>query len=85
MSHQVAKYTVSVFGDTYTLVSDEPREHILDVAATVDLLMQEIAQKSNCDDGKRVAVLAALKLAAGLREQQYRLMRIINDELPVDL
>lgn len=62
MNKETKKYTVNIFGDQYVLVSNEPQDHIMTVAATVDALMRDIAETSNLSDGKKVAVLAALQI-----------------------
>ena len=60
---EIRNYSVIIFQDTYTIRSDEPQEQVLQAAAHVDALMQEIAQKGGSADGKKIAVLAALRLA----------------------
>lgn len=60
----VKQYKVTIFGDHYSLMSDESEETILKVASFVDTMMKEIAEKSKLQDGKKVAVLAALKAAS---------------------
>lgn len=59
-------YKVSIFDDHYFLVSDEPHEHIAQAAVLVDSLMKEIADKSSSMDTKKVAVLAALRIASSV-------------------
>jgi len=59
-------YKVTIFGCTYTLVSDESEAHILQSAELVDTLMKEIATKSKIADSSKVAVLAALRVASKL-------------------
>jgi cell division protein ZapA (FtsZ GTPase activity inhibitor) len=61
------KCKISVFGESYTLVSDEPEEHIIVAAQSVDDLMRSIAEKSGISDTKRIAVLAALQLASNIK------------------
>ncbi len=60
---EIRNYSVVIFQDTYAIRSDEPHEQVLQAAAHVDALMQEIAQKSGGADVKKIAVLAALRLA----------------------
>lgn len=64
MSPEVKKYNVSVFNQTYSLVSDEEESVIVDAANRVDSLMKEISSRGI--DSKKAAVLAALKIAIDL-------------------
>ncbi len=57
------KYKVSIFGESYTLVSDEREEHVLLSAQQIDCLMRDLAEKTGLADTKRIAVLAALQVA----------------------
>jgi cell division protein ZapA (FtsZ GTPase activity inhibitor) len=66
-------YKVTILGEQYTLVSDQTEEQVLSVAASVDVLMQEIMQATRGVDRKRVAVLAALRLASKVHEMQVSL------------
>lgn len=59
-------YKVTIFGDQYTLMSDESEQHVVQAAAIVDAIMKEIAQKSKISDPKKYAVFAALQLASKL-------------------
>jgi cell division protein ZapA (FtsZ GTPase activity inhibitor) len=68
MNDNKKKYQVSIFGENYILVSDEPEAVVVQAAQRVDLFMQEIAHKlgvsGNRDAGARqCAILAALRLA----------------------
>ncbi len=63
---EIRNYSVIIYQDTYVIRSDEPQERVLQAAAKVDMLMQDIAQKSGSTDGKKIAVLAALQLANAL-------------------
>lgn len=55
---------VHIFGDEYSLMSDESSEHIVQAAQVVDSLMREISEKSAALNEKKVAVLAALRMAS---------------------
>jgi len=66
MNKEKKKYNVTIFGDPYVLVSNDAPEHIMSVAARVDVLMQDIAQAATISDKKKVAVLAALQMAERL-------------------
>lgn len=60
---EIRNYSVVIFQDTYAIRSDEPQELVVRAASQVDALMHDIAQKSGSTDGKKIAVLAALRLA----------------------
>lgn len=57
-------YKFMIFGNEYSLVSDEERTRVERAANAVDLLMTELANRSGLTDHKRLAVLAALQLAS---------------------
>ncbi len=63
MKHEVKKYTVSIFGDTYTLLSDESEVNVLKAALQVDELIKEVVQKMPSLSNYNVAILVGLKLA----------------------
>ena len=79
----IKKYKVSLFGETYTIISDEAEEHILRCVNQVDCLMRSITDSMNVTDGKKAAVLAALQLASKLHstETQYQLKHLEHDKL----
>lgn len=60
------KLKIDIFNDQYSLISDEKEGDVLKAAFMVDKLMREIAEKSNLRDDKKVAVLAALRIASKL-------------------
>ena len=55
-------YKVSIFGDQYTIRTDESSDLIVKAASLVDSTMKEIAGVSSLDT-KSIAVLAALRIA----------------------
>lgn len=63
-SSQVKKYKITIAGESYFLVSDEPEERVRGVARFVDNQMKAIAQMGHSDDLKRVAVLVAMQCAS---------------------
>ena len=76
----VKRYKVTIGGESYFLVSDEPEEHIRKVAEFVD---QHIREGAQADDIKRVAVLIAMQCASKMllsteRMEQYT---AANDKL----
>jgi len=60
----VKKYKITIGGESYFLVSDEPEDRVRAVAALVDAQMRSIAHQGHSDDPKRVAVLVALQCAS---------------------
>ena len=55
---------VTILGNEYSLVSNEPEEHVINSADVVDSIMKEIVNGSKITDGRHVATLAALRLAS---------------------
>ncbi len=60
----VKKFKITIGGESYFLVSDEPEERVLMVARLVDSQMRTIGQLGHSDDPKRVAVLVAMQCAS---------------------
>lgn len=64
MKQEMKKYTVTIVGQTYTLLGDESEVDVIRAASKVDSFMKEIVQKSShTNNNYNGAVLAALKLA----------------------
>ncbi len=82
----MAEYTVAIFGESYTLRSDESSERLLDAVSLVDETMKEVA-RSSTRDVKSIAVLAALRIACQANESRVHvescreLAVFIDDEL----
>lgn len=66
MNIEKNKLKVEIFNEQYSLISDEKEADILKASLMVDALMREIADKSNLNDEKKIAVLAALRMASKL-------------------
>jgi len=66
MMDKAKNYQVRIFDDSYSLLSDESENHVAQSAALVDSLMKEIADKSSISDQKKIAILAALRMASKL-------------------
>lgn len=73
MNNELKSFKVTIFGNQYTLVSDEPQATILEAAATLDALMQELAGKYTLQNAQTIAILAALKSMSNARELQVTL------------
>lgn len=85
LDSELKKYRARIFGDTYSIVSDEKEMLILESVKIVDNLMRDIADATDSVDAKKIAVLTALKLAIRavnievIMEQEKRLSsRIMN-------
>ena len=85
MDSELKKYRARIFGDTYSIVSDEKETLILEAVKIVDGIMRDIADASQIADPKKIAVLTALKIAArslnfeAVMEHEKRLSsRIMN-------
>ncbi len=66
--------TVSIFGKEYTLRGAADADYVREVAAFVDLRMNEVARGTSVASTARVAILAAVNIADELlREQRRRL------------
>jgi cell division protein ZapA (FtsZ GTPase activity inhibitor) len=66
MNIEKRKLKIEIFNDQYSLVSDEKEADVLKASLIVDKLMREIADRSSLQDEKKIAVLAALKIASKL-------------------
>lgn len=59
---------MTIAGESYFLVSDEPEERINRVAQYVDDNMRRIAQMGHADDPQRLAILVALQSTSKMME-----------------
>lgn len=59
-------FKVSIFGEVYSLMSNESDQHLLEASRRVDHMMKEIAEMTGIQDAKRLAVLVALRLASSM-------------------
>ena len=79
-------YKVSIFGDQYTVKTDESGDLIVKAADLVDSTMKEIARASTLDV-KSIAVLAALRIAHQMMSSEQNqatheaLIHLIDQEL----
>lgn len=74
MSKILKKYKARIFGEVYTIVSDEDDGFVLDVVHKVDFLMKDLASKPTMmGDAKKIAVLIALKTTEELLSLQQEL------------
>ncbi|MEX0672175.1 MAG: cell division protein ZapA [Candidatus Babeliales bacterium] len=90
MNKELKKYTVTILGEPFSLVTDEEQEHVVKAAALADSTLQEIKSQVSLADSRKVATLAILQLASKyihLQDQQekdnrihQRLIEIIDQE-----
>jgi cell division protein ZapA (FtsZ GTPase activity inhibitor) len=59
--NQTKQVKVSIFGELYSFISDEPEARVLEAARKVDMLMRELAGKGSQPDLKKIAVLIAVQ------------------------
>ena len=59
---------MTIAGESYFLVSDEPEARINQVAQYVDDHMRRIAQMGHADDPQRLAILVALQTTSKMME-----------------
>ena len=69
-------YKVSIFGETYSLLSDESDAYVTQAAQLIDSYMKEVAGKlspqTHTAQAKKCAVLAALRVAIILLKEKGR-------------
>ena len=73
MKNEKKSYRVQIFGDEYTVISDEPENQVIQAATLIDSLMHEIIQNAQLTDPKKIAVLAALRVASKLLDCEQSL------------
>jgi cell division protein ZapA (FtsZ GTPase activity inhibitor) len=85
MNTEAKKYTLTILGQAYTVITDEPELLVVNAARLLDSLMKEIAQKAKNIDGQKVAVLAALQCASKLLACQALQENVSKRELELIL
>lgn len=73
MKNEPKKYKLNIFGESYTLVSDEAESHVTAAAQVVDDLMTTMAKSFGSQDGKKLAVLVALQLSSQLLQAKSQM------------
>jgi cell division protein ZapA (FtsZ GTPase activity inhibitor) len=68
MMREKQRYTVSILGATYDVVSDEESEIVWAVVHKVDALLQDISARTKSSDVQSTAIFAALMLATELNK-----------------
>ncbi len=85
------KCKVSIYNETYSLVSDEAENHIHESAELVDRLLREAIEANPLADTHHTLVLIALRLASKFikldfeaeysKKNQKKVLDLINQEL----
>ena len=83
IDNMVKSYQLEIFGDTYTLLSDESEQHVIKSAQMVDKYMKEIADKVTSTNLQRIAVLAAVRIASMLlyKERELEEQKFHEEEI----
>jgi cell division protein ZapA len=94
MSKELKKYTVSILDEPFSLVTDEPEEHVRQAAAFADKMLQEIKHSAPTADSRKIAILGILQLAskyliaqdkASVQNNMHqKLIQLIDQELSVE-
>ncbi len=66
MTKDAKKYKITIFGDSFTIVTDESEEHIMHAALRVETQMKELAERLGATDVKRLAMLASFQIVSKL-------------------
>ena len=77
---ELKKQTITIFDDSYTIVSDEPEEVFSQAVSLIDTLMTKISLQSKIADKKRVAVLSALHMAVRVKNLEVELASLKDKE-----
>jgi cell division protein ZapA (FtsZ GTPase activity inhibitor) len=65
---EAKRFDIQLYGESYSIISDESEDKVFEVAKQVDDLMNLIARRTGLSDVKKIAVLTALKLATNKNE-----------------
>lgn len=71
--NEAKNYIVRILNDQYTLCSDESEEHITQSSDLVNLFIRDIIDRNKQMEHKKVAVLAALRMASRLLQMEAEL------------
>lgn len=72
---------VDIFGESYSLKTDAPEEQVQEIVKMVNDKMQLLAQGKSVINAKKLAVWAALDLAAELHELRGSYDRLLAEAL----
>ena len=69
--------SVKIYNETYALTTDAPAKKVLEIAALVDRKMTSLAEQKKNAAPEKLAVWAALDLAAELVELRERYEKLL--------
>ena len=69
---------VTIAGELYSLLSDEPEDQVQSAADEVDTLMGDIARRSGIIDTRKIAVLAALQCVSQKRITEKKILSSLD-------
>jgi len=73
MKSETKQYKVMILDREYSIISDEPEEHIMAAAALVDETMRSISPEPLRIDQQQLAVLSSLQLASKVLNAKQQL------------
>lgn len=79
MSEELRSIRVSIFGREYNIRGGSDSEYIKTVAAHVDSVMRDIADKTGSLSSGRVAILAALNIADEMFKERQSFNEFANE------
>ena len=80
MSEESRSIRVSIFGRDYNVKGGSDEEYIKTLAAHVDSIMRDVAERTGALSSGRVAILAALNIADEMHKERQH-FREFADEL----
>ena len=69
MMKEIKKLKVNIFGESYSISTDENEEDVQQAVEMVNTLIKDITAKTNFRDNFKVVVLVALQLASRLNKK----------------
>ena len=78
--NNLKKVKVSIFGSSYTLISDENQEAIHKAAALVDSMMKDTSKACQSNDIKSLLTLVSINLASKLIFQEEENLKILDTQ-----
>ena len=79
MSEEIGSIKVSIFGRDYNIRGGSDSEYIRKLAAHVDSVMRDIADKTGSLSSGRVAILAALNIADEMFKERQQFSEFANE------
>jgi len=80
MMNITQKYKVTLMGQSYTIISDELEQDILEAAKLVEKAMREATVQSAVSDNNKITLLAALNLALRAAQVERKMFENIGHQ-----